>query len=105
MLVSAVLRKNGGDRIRTCDLEVMSLASYQTAPPRVIVSIPAGETHRYRVDLYSNRETRNVEGLDRVSHCGIGKFPEIIYISLSKLRILRRSWERNHIADVGHSGQ
>ena len=26
-----------GDRIRTCDLEVMSLASYRTAPPRVIV--------------------------------------------------------------------
>jgi hypothetical protein len=24
-----------GDRIRTCDLEVMSLASYRTAPPRV----------------------------------------------------------------------
>ena len=28
--------KNGGDRIRTCDLEVMSLASYRAAPPRVI---------------------------------------------------------------------
>ena len=27
--------RNGGDRIRTCDLEVMSLASYRTAPPRV----------------------------------------------------------------------
>lgn len=26
---------SGGDRIRTCDLEVMSLASYRTAPPRV----------------------------------------------------------------------
>ncbi len=26
---------NGGDRIRTCDLEVMSLASYRAAPPRV----------------------------------------------------------------------
>ena len=25
---------NGGDRIRTCDLEVMSLASYRAAPPR-----------------------------------------------------------------------
>lgn len=25
----------GGDRIRTCDLKVMSLASYQTALPRV----------------------------------------------------------------------
>jgi hypothetical protein len=25
---------SGGDRIRTCDLEVMSLASYRTAPPR-----------------------------------------------------------------------
>ncbi len=29
---------SGGDRIRTCDLEVMSLASYQTAPPRVMRS-------------------------------------------------------------------
>ena len=28
---------SGGDRIRTCDLEVMSLASYRTAPPRVAV--------------------------------------------------------------------
>ena len=28
--------KNGGDRIRTCDLEVMSLASYRAAPPRVV---------------------------------------------------------------------
>ena len=28
--------RNGGDRIRTCDLEVMSLASYRTAPPRVL---------------------------------------------------------------------
>jgi hypothetical protein len=27
---------SGGDRIRTCDLEVMSLASYRAAPPRVI---------------------------------------------------------------------
>ena len=27
---------SGGDRIRTCDLEVMSLASYRTAPPRVV---------------------------------------------------------------------
>src|SRR4051812_7546529 len=27
---------NGGDRIRTCDLEVMSLASYRAAPPRVM---------------------------------------------------------------------
>ena len=26
--------RNGGDRIRTCDLEVMSLASYRAAPPR-----------------------------------------------------------------------
>ena len=26
---------DGGDRIRTCDLEVMSLASYRAAPPRV----------------------------------------------------------------------
>ena len=26
--------ENGGDRIRTCDLEVMSLASYRAAPPR-----------------------------------------------------------------------
>ena len=28
--------KSGGDRIRTCDLEVMSLASYRAAPPRVV---------------------------------------------------------------------
>ena len=27
---------SGGDRIRTCDLEVMSLASYRAAPPRVL---------------------------------------------------------------------
>ena len=26
--------KNGGGRIRTCGLEVMSLASYRAAPPR-----------------------------------------------------------------------
>ena len=32
----AVFRKSGGGRIRTCDLEVMSLASYRAAPPRVI---------------------------------------------------------------------
>ena len=30
------ITENGGDRIRTCDLEVMSLASYLAAPPRVI---------------------------------------------------------------------
>ena len=37
--VSAVTRieKSCGDRIRTCDLEVMSLASYRAAPPRVMV--------------------------------------------------------------------
>ena len=29
--------ESGRDRIRTCDLEVMSLASYQTAPPGVKV--------------------------------------------------------------------
>ena len=28
---------SGGDRIRTCDLEVMSLASYRTAPPRDVL--------------------------------------------------------------------
>ena len=28
---------SSGDRIRTCDLEVMSLASYRAAPPRVVV--------------------------------------------------------------------
>ena len=31
----ANLIESGGDRIRTCDLEVMSLASYRAAPPRV----------------------------------------------------------------------
>ena len=30
---------SSGDRIRTCDLEVMSLASYLAAPPRASVSI------------------------------------------------------------------
>lgn len=29
-------KTSGADRIRTCDLEVMSLASYRAAPPRVI---------------------------------------------------------------------
>jgi hypothetical protein len=38
--------KSGGDRIRTCDLEVMSLASYLAAPPRVRSSII---THRLAV--------------------------------------------------------
>ena len=32
--VEADLRPSCGDRIRTCDLEVMSLASYRAAPPR-----------------------------------------------------------------------
>jgi hypothetical protein len=32
---------SGGDRIRTCDLEVMSLASYLAAPPRVRILIIA----------------------------------------------------------------
>ena len=36
-LPTVVGRLSGGDRIRTCDLEVMSLASYRAAPPRVIV--------------------------------------------------------------------
>ncbi len=34
----AAITRSGGDRIRTCDLEVMSLASYRTAPPRVLCS-------------------------------------------------------------------
>ena len=33
-LPTGVGRLSGGDRIRTCDLEVMSLASYRAAPPR-----------------------------------------------------------------------
>jgi hypothetical protein len=36
---------NGGGRIRTCDLEVMSLASYRAAPPRVrVLGMPAKPT-------------------------------------------------------------
>ena len=31
--------QNCGDRIRTCDLEVMSLASYRAAPPRDVCVI------------------------------------------------------------------
>ena len=45
---------SGGDRIRTCDLEVMSLASYRTAPPRDIcmsgqagLAFPVGVSHRF----------------------------------------------------------
>ena len=34
MLYTENTHKSGGDRIRTCDLEVMSLASYRAAPPR-----------------------------------------------------------------------
>jgi hypothetical protein len=33
--------KSGGDRIRTCDLEVMSLASYRAAPPRDMYCLAA----------------------------------------------------------------
>ena len=33
---NATTAGNCGDRIRTCDLEVMSLASYRAAPPRVM---------------------------------------------------------------------
>ena len=38
-------RLSGGDRIRTCDLEVMSLASYRAAPPRtdIVASTVLGE--------------------------------------------------------------
>ena len=32
--ISRLRGLSGGDRIRTCDLEVMSLASYRAAPPR-----------------------------------------------------------------------
>lgn len=35
--------QSGGDRIRTCDLEVMSLASYRAAPPRVRWSVRVGD--------------------------------------------------------------
>src|SRR3972149_4799346 len=52
---------SGGDRIRTCDLEVMSLASYLAAPPRVRSSIitpktarrqgPAGRATPWHADL------------------------------------------------------
>jgi hypothetical protein len=38
------ITENGGDRIRTCDLEVMSLASYLAAPPRVSFLLPAGSS-------------------------------------------------------------
>ena len=37
----AVADLSCGDRIRTCDLEVMSLASYRTAPPRGMLWIVA----------------------------------------------------------------
>ncbi len=45
---------SGGDRIRTCDLEVMSLASYRTAPPRDIGFRAAGPAHllRRRADAW-----------------------------------------------------
>ena len=39
LLISAGFYKSCGDRIRTCDLEVMSLASYRTAPPRVMCNV------------------------------------------------------------------
>ena len=39
------LFKSCGDRIRTCDLEVMSLASYRTAPPRdMYARTPCGDS-------------------------------------------------------------
>ena len=51
--------KSGGDRIRTCDLEVMSLASYLAAPPRVIFMLPGGHSNRdyyyYTMDCPSAR--------------------------------------------------
>ena len=37
-------QRSCGDRIRTCDLEVMSLASYRAAPPRVVTSAETIET-------------------------------------------------------------
>lgn len=43
VLRSFAKHQNGGDRIRTCDLEVMSLASYRAAPPRVVSCPRAGE--------------------------------------------------------------
>ena len=48
--------RNGGDRIRTCDLEVMSLASYRTAPPRVMGRVPPGHDAR----LPTNRTCRSL---------------------------------------------
>ena len=38
---------SGRDRIRTCGLKVMSLASYQTAPPCVSVSIIDGCSRKW----------------------------------------------------------
>ena len=42
-----VRRPSGGGRIRTDDLEVMSLASYRAAPPRVIRCAHSNEHPKY----------------------------------------------------------
>lgn len=39
---------SSGDRIRTCDLWVMSPASYRTAPPRVAVALQASVISQQR---------------------------------------------------------
>ena len=52
--------QSGGGRIRTDDLEVMSLASYRAAPPRVILDILIKESHfrlrRERLSLHQSQK-------------------------------------------------
>ena len=52
---SLVAAKSGGDRIRTCDLEVMSLASYLAAPPRVSCISPERAVPGRVIHYYSSR--------------------------------------------------
>ena len=46
--ISRLRGSSGAGRIRTCDLEVMSLASYRAAPPRVVGNIFIGRAIRFQ---------------------------------------------------------
>ena len=48
-------KESGGDRIRTCDLEVMSLASYRAAPPRDVCC--CGRKTGFLIDRTGCRES------------------------------------------------
>ena len=59
-LPTGVGRLSGGDRIRTCDLEVMSLASYRAAPPRDNSSQAFVGRNESKI-CHSGRENRGID--------------------------------------------